>query len=139
MAEHLKQLDYPNKFTISSIYTPYGSSASFQVVADILQWLTGRLEPGTNLPGGTANEQERILLVRSAAEFFVTKSNIKLNPRKLYASSTSTASELLKVTTLLINAPIEIDTEDEPAPISSNIDLGDKVSTCRIRHNIELI
>ena len=107
------------------MYSTYGSAASFQIVAEILQWLAGRLEPGTVLSGGAANEGERVLLIRSAAEFFVTNAGIKLNPRKLYASSAGTAAELLKITTLLMNAPVEI--IDEPNYVSNTIDLEDKV------------
>lgn len=129
LSEHLKQLDYPNHFSISSIYTPYGSAASFQIVANILQWLAGRLEPDTILPGGTDTEGERVLLIRSAAEFFVTKTGIKLNPRRLYASSASTATELLKVTALLLTAPSKMDGNDEATIHASTIDLGDKVVT----------
>lgn len=128
LSEHLKQLDYPQNFSISSLYTPYGSAASFEIVAEILQWLAGRLEPGTVLSGGINTESDRVMLIRSAAEFFVTKTGIKLNPRRLYASSASTATEILKITGLLMNAPTEIDGDDEPTLNSSTIDLGDKVS-----------
>lgn len=121
-------MDYPNNFIISSLYTQYGSVASFQIVGDILQWLAGRLEPGTVLTGGTGTESDRVLLIRSAAEFFVTKAGIKLNPRRLYASSINTAPELLKITTLLMNAPTEVDAEDEPSINTSSMDLGDKVT-----------
>lgn len=127
LSEHLKQLDYPNHFSISSVYTPYGSVASFHIVTNILQWLAGRLEPDSVLPGGTETEGDRILLIRSAAEFFVTKAGIKLNPRRLYASSASTATELLKVTALLLTAPTSTDGNDEATIHASTIDLGDKV------------
>lgn len=69
---------------------------------------------------------ERILLIRSAVEFFVTKVGIKLNPRKLYACTTGAATELLKLTMLLLNAPTEINQEEDVFS-STNIDLGDKV------------
>lgn len=138
LAEHLKQLDYPQNFSISSLYTPYGNAASFHIVADILQWLAGRLENEAVLPGGCETEADRVLLIRSAAEFFVTKAGIKLNPRRLYASSASTAPELLKVTQLLLTAPTKVDDDaDAEATVhASTIDLGDKVRAQFIRMNL---
>lgn len=105
LTEHLHQLDYPHRFTISTLASAHGSAAQFRHVAACLQWLAGRLEPGAQLAGAVHTEAERIVLVRSAAEFFVTRAGLRLNPRRLYASSSATASELLKVTQLLIRAP----------------------------------
>lgn len=102
------------------------------MVAEILQWLCGRLEPGSTLPGGVSSVPDRVLLIRSAAEFFVTKAGIRFNPRRLYASSVATAGELLKVTGLLMKAPqnvIEGDDTDDGAEGDSvtTVDLSDKV------------
>lgn len=85
--------------------SPHGSAANFRRIADILHWLCDRLGPGATLAGGVRTEAERVVLVRSAAEFFVTRAGLRLNPRRLYASSSATAGELLKVTQLLIRAP----------------------------------
>lgn len=127
MSEHLKHLGYQNNFPISALYTTYGSPQSFAIVADVLKWLATCLEPDTVLPGGISNETERILLIRSAAEFFVTKAGVKLNPRRLYASSAAASAELLKITTLLMNAPTDIENDNEPLMMTSPMmDLGDK-------------
>lgn len=108
-------------------------------MADILKWLATCLEPDTVLPGGISDETERILLIRSAAEFFVTKAGVKLNPRRLYASSAAAAAELIKITTLLMNAPTDIEKDDEPLMLASPMmDLGDKVNidfTCSFIFN----
>lgn len=102
-------------------------------MGEILQWLCGRLEPGATLPGGVNSAPDRVLLIRSAAEFFVTKAAIRLNPRRLYASSIVTAGELLKVTGLLMKAPQRIDDEDDvdedgaDGDRSITVDLTDKV------------
>ncbi|KAG4067283.1 hypothetical protein HA402_000274 [Bradysia odoriphaga] len=130
LSEHLKHLDYPNDFSISPLCSVYGSIGNFKIVAHILQWLAERFESDAILLGGTDNEMERILLIRSAVEFFVTKVGIKLNPRKLYACTTGAATELLKLTTLLLNAPTEIEKEEDVLS-STNIDLGDKVDDLR--------
>lgn len=131
LSEHLKHLGYPNSFPMSTLYTLYGSPQSFAIVADVLKWLATCLESDTILPGGISDETERILLIRSAAEFFVTKAGIKLNPRRLYASSAAAAAELLKITTLLMNAPMDVNADDEPLMVTTPIDLGDKVN-CRM-------
>lgn len=105
LTDHLQQLDYPHRFTVSTLASAHGSAAQFRHVAACLQWLAGRLEPGAQLAGSVHTEPERVVLVRAAAEFFVTRCGLRLNPRRLYASSAATAGELLKVTQLLIGAP----------------------------------
>ncbi|CAD7091181.1 unnamed protein product [Hermetia illucens] len=132
LSDHLKLLGYPNNFPLSSLYTNYGGLNSFKVVADVLQWLVGRLEPGATIPGSTKNETDRILLIRSATEFFVTKTGVKVNPRKLYASSSAAAKELQKITSLLITTPsAEDEQNDENLRSLAPIDLGDKIDELR--------
>uniref|UniRef100_A0A182PT76 Uncharacterized protein n=1 Tax=Anopheles epiroticus TaxID=199890 RepID=A0A182PT76_9DIPT len=127
LAEQLKLLGYPNNIPISVLSTPYGGPESFKAYSDILQWLINRLEPNLALAGGTRNEQERIQLVRSATEFLVTRSSIRINPRKLYASSVAAAQELRKVTALLIASPKVTGQEEEPIKSHIEIDLSDKI------------
>lgn len=57
------------------------------------------------------------------------KAGIKVNPKKLYASSAVTAKEILKVTTLL-NSTKEQKTgqEDEEIRSLQEVDLSDKAS-----------
>lgn len=130
-------MGYPNAFPLSLLYTTYGGPNSFRIVANILQWLAERLEPGTVLAGGTKDSTERISLIRSAAEFFITKATIKLNPRKLYISSSVAATELLKITSLLLNAPTEIDIDEEQYKNNNiNIDFDDKVKYFEFKTNI---
>lgn len=139
LAEHLKLLGFPNQFPLQALYSSFGSLASFHVVAEILQWLAGLMEPGATLAGGTATEDERVILIRSATEFFVTKSAIKLNPRKLYAGSAVTAGELQKITKLLIapasNLEDNRDAEDEKEQqiyrSLNQFDIGDKMNDLR--------
>lgn len=77
---------------------------------------------------------DRVMLIRSAAEFFVTKAGIRLNPRRLYASNVATAGELLKVSGLLMKAPQKVGAEDDnddgaDGDSVSTIDLSDKVTS----------
>lgn len=101
LGEQLKLLGFPRVFPLQALANPHGSLASFHIVAELLQWLAGLMEPGATLPGGVDSEEQRVLLVRSATEFFVTKAAIRLNPRKLYAAAAVTAAELQKITRLL--------------------------------------
>ncbi|XP_030379234.1 clusterin-associated protein 1 [Scaptodrosophila lebanonensis] len=138
LAEHLKLLGFPRVFPLQSLATQYGTLASFHIVAEVLQWLAGLLEPGAQLPGGVGSEEERVLLIRSATEFFVTKSAIRLNPRKLYAAAAVTAPELQKITRLLI-APTQTEAErDEEEQLLqqqyrslNQVDIGDKMEDLR--------
>ncbi|GAB0100898.1 clusterin-associated protein 1 [Sergentomyia squamirostris] len=131
LTEHLKLLGYPDFFPMSALYTPYGSAASFKIVASVVNWLAVRLEPGTLLPGGTETEAERVLFIRSASEFFITKVGIKVNPRKLYASSVASAKELLKITSVLIHAPNDIKTQEDEVKSVNEIDVSDRIEDLR--------
>ncbi|XP_061388758.1 clusterin-associated protein 1 homolog [Musca vetustissima] len=133
LAEHLKLLGYPQTFPLQALSSSFGCLASFYVVADVLQWLAGLLEPGAVLPGGVTTQDDRVLLIRSATEFFVTKSAIKLNPRKLYAASAVTAGELQKITRLLIAPASTEDGEEEEDNYRSlnQVDIGDKIEDLR--------
>lgn len=44
---------------------------NFNLVADILIWLIKRFDPDANIHEAYTTEQDRVLLVRSAAEFMV--------------------------------------------------------------------
>ncbi|EAT35537.1 AAEL012303-PA [Aedes aegypti] len=127
LSEHLKILGYPNNIPLSVLNTPYGGPESFKAYYDVLTWLIGRLEPNLILAGGIRSEQDRVLFVRSATEFLVTKSSIKVNPRKLYASSAAAAKELLKVTSLLIASPKVTGADEESIKSHVEIDLSDKM------------
>ncbi|XP_016999304.1 clusterin-associated protein 1 [Drosophila takahashii] len=136
LGEHLKLLGFPRVFPLQSLANKHGSLASFHIVSELLQWLAGLMEPGATLPGGVESEEQRILLVRSATEFFVTKAAIRLNPRKLYAAAAVTAAELQKVTRLL-TAPGQNegdrDEEDQRDQYRSlnPVDIGDKMDELR--------
>ncbi|XP_034668725.1 clusterin-associated protein 1 [Drosophila subobscura] len=135
LGEQLKLLGFPRVFPLQSLANQHGSLASFHIVSELLQWLAGLMEPGTVLSGGVDTEEQRVLLVRSATEFFVTKSAIRLNPRKLYAAAAVTASELQKITRLLI-APSQTEAEREEEERDqyrslNQVDIGDKMEELR--------
>ncbi|KMZ11027.1 clusterin-associated protein 1 isoform X2 [Drosophila simulans] len=136
LGEHLKLLGFPRVFPLQSLANQHGSLASFHIVAELLQWLAGLMEPGATLPGGVESEEQRVLLVRSATEFFVTKAAIRINPRKLYEAAAVTAAELQKVTRLLTSPgqnEADNDEEDQRDQYRSlnPVDIGDKIEELR--------
>ncbi|ALC49460.1 CG17599 [Drosophila busckii] len=135
LGEQLKLLGFPRVFPLQSLGNQHGSLASFHIVAELLQWLAELLEPGAVLAGGVSTEEQRVLLIRAATEFFVTKSGIRLNPRKLYAAAAVSAMELQKITRLLI-APQQSqselhDEEREQYRSLNQVDIGDKLEQLR--------
>lgn len=108
------------------------------MVAEILKWLINRLEPGGNSSypytyneAGSNDdlhtETERVAFIRTVTEVLIVKCGVKINPRKLYSCSFAAAKELLKVTILLINAPQNLNennenTDDDDTNLESSID-----------------
>ncbi|KAH8269835.1 hypothetical protein KR026_006168, partial [Drosophila bipectinata] len=137
LGEQLKLLGFPRVFPLQALASPHGSLASFHIVAELLQWLAGLMEPGSSLPGGVESEEQRVLLVRSATEFFVTKAAIRLNPRKLYAAASVTAAELQKITRLLTTPGGQTETNHEDEEQMDQyrslnpVDIGDKMEDLR--------
>lgn len=122
---------------LQALATHHGSLASFHIVAELIQWLSGLLEPGALPSGNVETEEQRVLLIRAAIEFFVTKAAIKLNPRKLYAAAPVSCTELQKITRLLI-APTHIEergdnkNEEREQDFSLNqADIGHKMDELR--------
>lgn len=122
---------------LQALATHHGSLTNFYIVAEVIQWVSGLLEPGVILAGNVETEEQRVLLIRVATEFFVTKAAIKLNPRKLYAAAAVSCTELQKITSLLI-APTRIeedvenrDEESEQDCSLKQADIGDKMDELR--------
>ncbi|XP_030080041.1 clusterin-associated protein 1-like [Drosophila hydei] len=137
LSEHLKLLGFPRLFPLQALATQHGSLANFHIVAELLQWLARLLEPGALLAGSVQTEEQRVLLIRAASEFFLTKSGIRLNPRKLYAAAAVSATELQKITRLLITpAQTEEESEDQDEDRQqyyslNQVDIGDKMDELR--------
>ncbi|XP_002011951.4 clusterin-associated protein 1 [Drosophila mojavensis] len=137
LSEQLKLLGFSRVLPLQALATHHGSLANFYIVAEVIQWVSGLLEPGVILAGNVETEEQRVLLIRVATEFFVTKAAIKLNPRKLYAAAAVSCTELQKITSLLI-APTRIeedvenrDEESEQDCSLKQADIGDKMDELR--------
>lgn len=97
--EAMRALGYPRLISVENFRTP-----NFDLMADILQWLTQRYDPSIDLPkisSGNTTEADRVAFVKSVASAVHAKAQIKLNTKKLYSSDGYAVQELLKLATLL--------------------------------------
>ncbi|XP_029032159.1 clusterin-associated protein 1 [Osmia bicornis bicornis] len=97
--EIMQVLGYPRLISLGNFRLP-----NFPLVAEILVWLVKRFDPDTDISGEHNTEQERILLIRTIAEFMALKANVKLNTKKLYQADGYAVKELLKIAILLYDA-----------------------------------
>jgi clusterin-associated protein 1 len=130
--EHLKLLGYPKNVPMAILGSNFGGPESFKAYADILKWLIDRLEPGAVKFHDRVNtEADRVLFIRMAVECLATKAGIKVNPRKLYASSAAAATEMLKITNVLVKTSTEVKEDDEVEQPFHAVDLSDKIESLR--------
>lgn len=66
LVEMLRALGYPNLVSMESFRSP-----NFSLVADLLVWLTKRFDPDSDIPLEINTEDERVKLIRNAAQFMV--------------------------------------------------------------------
>ncbi|KAJ8942740.1 hypothetical protein NQ318_007907 [Aromia moschata] len=87
--EMLRALGYSSLVSMESYRTP-----NFPLVADLLVWLSKRFDPDIDIPLEISTEDERVKLIRNAAQFMALKANIKLNTKRLYQADGYAVSEL---------------------------------------------
>ncbi|XP_031782063.1 clusterin-associated protein 1 isoform X1 [Nasonia vitripennis] len=123
--EMMRVLGYPRLISLSNFQQP-----NFPLVAEILVWLVKRFDNDANVPKEHSTEQERIALIRYAAEFMIKTVNIRLNPKKLYMADGHAVKELLKVTFLLYEAQLQStnDLLQSDNETSVNFDITDRLS-----------
>ncbi|XP_022905148.1 clusterin-associated protein 1 [Onthophagus taurus] len=97
--EMLRALGYPTLISMENFRQP-----NFPLVADLLIWFAKRFDPDVDLPSSYDTEDERVNLIRNAAQFMAIKANIKFNTKRLYQADGFAVKELLKVATLLYDA-----------------------------------
>lgn len=70
----MRTLGYPHLISMESFRNP-----NFPLVAEILVWLSKRFDSDSDIPSECNTEDERVTLIRAAAQFMVIiKLNIKL-------------------------------------------------------------
>jgi clusterin-associated protein 1 len=71
--EMMRALGYTRLISMENFRNP-----NFQLVAEILIWLVKRFDPDADILSEFDTEQDRVTLVRSAAQFMVSEMNIQL-------------------------------------------------------------
>ncbi|KAL3877093.1 hypothetical protein ACJMK2_034848 [Sinanodonta woodiana] len=121
--EMMRALGYHRLISMENFRSP-----NFLLVAEVLKWLVKRYDPTADVHGDTDTEQDRVIFIKSVAEFMATKAHIKLNTKKLYQADGYAVKELLKVTSVLYNAmktnvvnQLTNSEEDDNSPVSFDI------------------
>lgn len=65
--EMMRILGYPRLISIANFRLP-----NFPLIAEILVWLVKRFDPDVDIPSDHDDEEQRVFLIRSVAEFMVT-------------------------------------------------------------------
>uniref|UniRef100_F6ZII8 Clusterin-associated protein 1 n=1 Tax=Ciona intestinalis TaxID=7719 RepID=F6ZII8_CIOIN len=97
--EMMRGLGYPRLISVENFRQP-----NFELVAEILLWLIQRYEPDAHIPKDIDTEQDRVIFIKSSAQFIATKIHIKLNTKRLYMADGYSVKELLKVASVLHSA-----------------------------------
>ncbi|XP_064093964.1 clusterin-associated protein 1-like isoform X2 [Macrobrachium nipponense] len=98
-AEMLRALGFKRLISVENFRSP-----NFPLVAEILEWLVKRFDPNADLPTDVDTEQDRVIFVRSVAQFMASKAHVRLNTKKLYQSDGYAVQEILKALALLYSA-----------------------------------
>lgn len=124
--EMMRALGYPRLISMENFRSP-----NFALVAEVLMWLVKRYDPNVELPMDVDTEQDRVLFIKSVAQFMATKAHIKLNTKKLYGADGYAVKELLKVTSVLYSA-MKTNTGNEAAEESNvnslTFDISSRIS-----------
>ncbi|RUS89720.1 hypothetical protein EGW08_002538 [Elysia chlorotica] len=97
--EMMRALGFHRLISMENFRTP-----NFKLVYECLTWLMKRYDPNADVMFDIDTEQDRVIFIKSVAEFMATKAHIKLNTKKLYGADGYAVKEMLKVTSVLYNA-----------------------------------
>ena len=70
----LRALGFPRLISMENFRSP-----NFPLVAEILTWVTRRFDPSADLPTDVDTEQDRVIFVRSVAQYMVSFKKFKLS------------------------------------------------------------
>ncbi|CAH1391496.1 unnamed protein product [Nezara viridula] len=131
--EMIRSLGFVRLVSMENFRTP-----NFNLVADILIWLIKRFDPEANIHEEYTSEQDRVLLVRSAAEFMALRANLILNTKRLYQADGFSVKELLKIATLLYQAQ-QANIDDEQnlnRPATDMIDINSHIEELKLSREL---
>ena len=127
----MRSLGYPRLISMENFRQP-----NFSLVSEILTWLVDRYDPLASLPTDTDTEQDRVIFIKSIAQFMASKANIKLNVKKLYTADGYAVKELLKIASMLYtamrtNQDYKKDSSDNDVAPSS-VEISKKVENLKV-------
>ena len=127
----MRSLGYPRLISMENFRQP-----NFSLVSEILTWLVDRYDPLASLPTDTDTEQDRVIFIKSIAQFMASKANIKLNVKKLYTADGYAVKELLKIASMLYtamrtNQDYKKDSSDNDVAPSS-VEINKKVENLKV-------
>ncbi|KAK3863016.1 hypothetical protein Pcinc_031165 [Petrolisthes cinctipes] len=93
--EMLRALGFKRLISMENFRSP-----NFPLIAEILAWLVYRFDPKADLPTDVDTEQDRIIFIRSVAQFMASKAHVKVNTKRLYQSDGYAISELKQIRSL---------------------------------------
>merc|ERR1719376_1167309 len=97
--EMMRALGFPRLISMENFRTP-----NFKLVYECLKWLMKRYDPDADVHPDIDTEQDRVIFIKTVAEFMATKAHIKLNTKKLYGADGYAVKEMMKITSVLYNA-----------------------------------
>ncbi len=92
----LRGFGYQRTISFDSFRKP-----NFMLVADILFWLCGKLDPNNGISPNINGEAERVFFLKQTLSLLVSKTRVNINPLMIYYSDYRCVSELLKIVNLL--------------------------------------
>lgn len=135
--EIVRVLGYPHPVGIDSFDTP-----NFALMANILHWLATLYDPEIVVLSELTNEHGRVEFVRGIVQQLATKSGIRVNPRKLYASDRFAVRELLKIASPIYRGitqqPAASGNKARNAPKAADLKKISQLSNALPKHSVEL-
>ncbi|XP_046856728.1 clusterin-associated protein 1-like [Xenia sp. Carnegie-2017] len=130
--EMMRALGYSRLISMENFRSP-----NFTLVAEVLIWLVKRYDPNADMPTDIDTEQDRVIFIKSVAQFMATKAHIKLNTKRLYGADGYAVKELLKVTSVLYDAMKTniLEDVDDSSLNSVSFDISSRINElkqCRI-------
>jgi clusterin-associated protein 1 len=131
--EIMRSLGYHRLISMENFRTP-----NFELVADVLDWLLHRFEPGAQVPDDISTEAHRVMFIKAVCERVVLRTGVKLQAKKLYGADGYAVKELLKLASVLHDAqksvgdaPADLGGEDSSFALNSKLsDLKSTRSLC---------
>ena len=124
--EIMRSLGYSRPISVENFRLP-----NFELVADISLWFAERYDPSCEISDNINEERDRVIFIKSIWQLFLSKAQIKLNPKKLYEANGYAVKELLKVATMLNKAMNVSGGDDEEVVSNMDFNMNSKLSNLK--------